>query len=72
MMLHDALKDIQYDPDPEYVVAPDTLYADDTLLASRSSVNLQNMLNAIVTEGAKYGMELNWEKALQMQINTHS
>ena len=72
VMLHDALNDIQYDPDPEYVVTRDILYADDTLLASQSSLNLQNMLNAIVTEGAKYGLELNWEKTLQMQINTNS
>jgi len=72
VMLHDALEGIQYDPDPEYIVTRDILYADDTLLASQSSSNLQNMLNAIVGEGAKYGLELNWGKTMQMQINTNS
>ena len=28
------------------------------------------MLDAIVEEGAKYGLELNWDKTLQMQIST--
>ena len=71
-MLHDALRDLHYEPDPEYIVTRDMLYADDTLLASQSSGNLQSMLNAIVDEGAKYGLELNWGKTLQMQINTNS
>ena len=54
VMLHNALGSIAYDADPEYIVTRDTLYADDTLLASQSGRNLQNMLNAIVEEWANY------------------
>ena len=55
-----------------YIVTPAVLYADDTLLAFSSAANLQQLLEAIVEEGLKYGLELNWEKTLQMQISTAS
>eukprot|EP00959_Pyramimonas_sp_CCMP1952_P398826 8357224-Pyramimonas_sp.AAC.1 len=58
-------------PEPDYVVTRDELYADDTLLISRSKQNMQNMLNAIVAESRKYGLELNWSKTLQMQMCTN-
>ena len=48
----------------------DLLYADDTLLMSRHADNLQAILGGIVDEGARYGLELNWNKTVQMQIDT--
>ena len=41
-----------------------------TILASQHPEKLQQMLNAIVEEGRKYGLELNWDKAVQVQIST--
>ena len=48
----------------------DVLYADDTLLMSSHMANLQKLLEAIVSEGALYGLELNWQKTQQVQIST--
>ena len=53
----------------EYVVTREVLYADDTLLLSSSPENLQALLGAVVEEGAKYGLELNWGKTYQMGIS---
>ena len=55
-MLHDAFGSINFEAEPAYVVTRDILYADDTLLASQSRTNTQNMLNAIVGEGGTYGL----------------
>jgi hypothetical protein len=38
------------------------LYADDTLLIGASADGLQDFLSAVATTGAKYGMELHWDK----------
>ena len=54
------------------MVTRDVLYADDTLLVSQHQSNLQTMLNAIVEEGRKYGLELNWEKTAQMQTSINN
>ena len=72
VMLHDI--DLRLEAslavEPKYVVTRDILYADDTLLASSSASSLQSLLNAVVEEGARYGLELNWDKTMQMQIST--
>ena len=57
--------------EPPYVVTRDILYADDTLLLSHHTNNWQDMLEEIIQEGAKYGLELNWDKTLQIQISTN-
>eukprot|EP00959_Pyramimonas_sp_CCMP1952_P064246 1341820-Pyramimonas_sp.AAC.1 len=67
-MLQDALSDLRLQQDPGYVVSRDILYADDTALVSQHEGNLQIMLGAIVAEGRKYGLELNWDKTVQLQI----
>ena len=69
-MLNDAVDSLLLEPEPDYVVTRDILYADDTLFVSRHQSNLQAMLNAIVEEGRKYGLELNWGKTIQMKIST--
>ena len=72
VLMHDVHSKVQLAAEPPYIVTPAVLYADDTLLASSSAANLQQLLEAIVEEGLKYGLELNWEKTLQMQISTAS
>eukprot|EP00959_Pyramimonas_sp_CCMP1952_P319432 6684432-Pyramimonas_sp.AAC.1 len=67
-MLHDALDSLELQPEPDYVITSDNLYADDTLLASQHPENLQFVLESIVTGGRKYGMEFNWDKTAQMKI----
>ena len=54
--------------EPPFIVATDLLYADDTILVSSSTHKLQSLLNAVIEEGAAYGLELNWDKTLVMQI----
>ena len=70
IMLHDSIDTLHLQQEPEYVVTRDVLYADDTLLVSRHQTNLQAMLNAIVEEGQRYGLELNWSKTFQLQVST--
>jgi len=36
---------------------------------SRHPSNVQAILNKIVSEGAKYGLEMNWDKTVQMQVS---
>ena len=50
------------------MVSRDVLYADDTLLVSQHTSNLQAMLEAVVDEGMRYGPETKWAKTLQIQI----
>ena len=69
-MMQDVFQRVQLEDEPAYVVTRDLLYADDTLLASRHASNLQRLLAAVVEEGARYGLELNWSKTVQMQIST--
>ena len=59
VMLHDVFQDLPLIAKPAYLELRDLLYADDTLLMSQHPSNLQTMLNAVVDEGAKYGMDLN-------------
>ena len=70
VMFHDIYKTIHLEEEPAFVVTRDLLYADDTALLSGSQTNLQKLLHAVVVEGAKYGLELNWEKTFQMNVNT--
>ena len=70
VLLHDVHRRVHLVDEPAYIVTREVLYADDTLLVSSSSGNLQQLLDAIVQEGLKYGLELNWEKTLQMQVSS--
>ena len=70
VMFHDIYKSVHLEEEPEFVVSRDLLYADDTALLSSSEENLQKLLNAVASEGAKYGLELNWDKTFQMNVNT--
>ena len=57
--------------EPEYVVCNDLLYADDTFLLSASPVKLQIILDLIIQEGEKYGLELNWKKTMMMRVRNN-
>ena len=70
VMFHDIYNRLHLDPEPAFLVTREVLYADDTLLMSTSVRNLQTLLNEVVAEGAKYGLELNWDKTYQMQVCT--
>ena len=70
-MLHDAVDTLHLQREPGYLVSRDVLYADDTLLVSQHQANLQQMLNAIVEEGRRYGLDLNWDKTVLMQVSTN-
>ena len=54
--------------EPDYVVCTDLLYADDTLLFSSNVSKLQTHMELLVDEGSRYGLELNWEKTVAMNI----
>ena len=46
------------------------LYADDTIIYSRSAPTLTKLLRKIQDEGAKYGLKLNQNKCEAININT--
>ena len=71
-MLHDVFSKLSLIEEPAFLEIRDLLYADDTLLMSAHTSNLQAMLDGIVEEGARYGLALNWKKTVQMQIGTPS
>ena len=71
-MFHDINKRLVLLAKTEYVVSRELLYADDTVLMSSSVINLQQLVNAVATEGAAYGLEINWMKTFQMSICTNA
>ena len=64
------MSNVILDDEPEYLVTKDILYADDTLLASSNSANMERLVNAIVQESVAYGFEINWDKTVQIQVAT--
>ena len=59
VLLHDVFLGLSLEDEPAYVVTRDVLYADDTLIVSKHASNVQAILSKIVSEGAKYGLEIN-------------
>ena len=70
VMFYDIYNSVDLQDEPEFVVTRELLYADETVLLSARQDNLQQLPDAIVTEGAKYGLELNWEKTFQINVGT--
>ena len=70
VMLHDVFANVILEDEPDFIVTNDVLYADDTLLASSSVLNMQRLINAIVHEGANYGLDINWSKTIKIQVST--
>ena len=70
---------VELDPYAPYIVSKEVLYADDTALLSSSQLCFQVhqiilkrcWMQAIVSEGAKYGLEFKWTKTYQMNINSN-
>ena len=54
-MFYDIHAKLQLEPEPSFVVSSELLYADDTVLMSSSQSNLQQLVNAVSSEGAVYG-----------------
>ena len=54
--------------DAPYIVSPDVVYADDTMLLSSSAANVQKYLDAVTAVGRTYGLELNLQKTLLLRI----
>ena len=71
VMMHDMYASLKLRKELEFVETQEVLYADDTVLASGDGATMQKLLNAIVEEGAHYGLELNWAKTHQMQMRRH-
>ena len=70
VMLYDVYANVVLNEEPDCIVSNDVLYADDTLFASTNLSNMQQLMNAIVQEGAIYGLEINWSKTVQIQVCT--
>ena len=66
-MFHDIYNEVQLVPDAPYVVTNEVLYADDTVLMFFFVERIYSYW-LIATEGAAYGLEINWEKIIQMSI----
>ena len=61
--LHAAVRE------PDYLACSDLLYADDTMLLSSDSGKLQTLLNTVIDEGARYGLDLNLDKTVCMRVH---
>ena len=68
VMFFDIEAKLSLTEEANFITSRELLYAGDMVLMSSSGDNLQKLLNAVVTEGPKYGLELNWEKTFQMNI----
>ena len=59
----------------DILVAPlgiqDLLYVDDTLLINYRSEHIQKHMDAIISTGAEYGLEINWQKVDMMGVRCH-
>ena len=47
----------------------EAIYAEDTLLIDTCQERLQQYLQAVVSEGKTYGLNINWDKVECMPIN---
>ena len=70
VLLHDIGSTSHLMSEPPFITSREIRYADDTLLISSHVDNLQQVLGGIVEEGRRYGLELDWDKTLQMQVAT--
>ena len=72
VLMHDVDQRVREEgwevPEPDYIVCPDVLYADDTVLLSSNPAKLQRTLDLVVDEGKRYGRELNWKKTMCMKV----
>ena len=53
----------------EDLICHDLVYADDTLLVETVTTHLQAYMECIAACGQKYGLQLNWSKVEQLNIN---
>ena len=74
VIMHDSTTQVQQELG-HTLAAPlsinDLLYADDTLLINYSSEHIQKHMDAIISVGAKYGLEINWQKVDMMGVRCH-
>lgn len=54
--------------EPYILVTTDLLYADDVMLASSDSNNLQLLLDTVIQKGALYASELNSDKTVALRV----
>ena len=62
--LLDARRMSQLEETQDYIVTPDLVYADDTMLLGSSAESVQRYLNCVMAVGRTYGLELNLEKTV--------
>ena len=51
-----------------YIVSPDLMYADDTVLMASSPARLQCLLDNVTLIGRQYGLELNLAKTVLLRV----
>ena len=61
-----------FNDEPAFVISPDLLYADDTIILGNDAHRVQAHFSILVDEGRKYGLELNAAKTIMMQVNHNS
>ena len=54
--------------EPAFVIIPELLYADDTLLVSSSPRRLQMHMDFVIDEGQRYGLEINFKKTVALNV----
>ena len=67
VMVHAKALTNGVEPKP-YIVSPDVVYADDTLLMSSSPVLVQKLLDNVALTGRSYGLELNLDKTVLLRV----
>ena len=59
-----------HDDNPAYIVTPDVLYADDTMIVGSEIDRVQKYLDSIAKFGRQYGLELNMSKTVLLRIRS--
>ena len=68
VLLHDAGQGLERNHVPPYIVTPEVVYADDTMLLGSDPVAIQVLLDRVAAAGVEYGLHLNVSKTVLLRI----
>ena len=70
--LLDAKSGMQIAEKQKFIVTPELVYADDTMLLGSSAESVQRYLDSVIMVGRTYGLELNMDKSVLLRVRGSS